>query len=348
MIFNNTECQCRITRTKFVSNLPFNIEVLGCGSGRLMEDKTVLIEENTIVGIEKDGIGVKVGVGARPKLFLNTIKDLNIGVYIVSSDPFIYRNSILNCKAGIISTVFQDFICEPRIKINEIKGHDENGILISGKNNMTIVISNTAIKDNRKAGIRVENSAFARIVNNKISNNLNQGILIVENSNAFIEGNYIYQNIKANIAFGGDSSENTVINNNKIFNSASEGIFIILAARCSITKNEIHGNYDGIICIESVPEISYNNIYRNRNNGVIMLRGSVPDMRQNNIYENEGVGLVFREKSYGPCLKNIVKDNEMDLIVEYKNSDMEKDRFFDINEIGQERRLPQETKCTLI
>lgn len=315
---------------------------------RIKEDKVILIEENTIVGSDRTSIGIKIGVGSRPKLFLNLIKDLSIGVYIISADPFIYRNSISDCKEGVRSTTYRDYICEPRLKINEIKGHQENGILIAGKNNFTVVMNNTAIKDNRKAGIRVEEGAYARIINNKISNNLHQGILIVEKSRAFIESNYIYQNIKANIAFGGEMAENTVIVRNKIFNSASEGIFVILAARCCIMKNEIYGNYDGMIIIESVPEICFNNIFRNRNNGIILLRGSVPDMRNNNIYENEGVGLILREKSYGPFENNTVQDNEMDLVVEYQTPQMEKDNFFDKNVIGEDRKLPQQNKCTLI
>ena len=158
--------------------------------------------------------------------------------------------------------------------------------------------------------------------------------MIVEKCNGFIENNYIYQNYKANIALGGEQSENTTIIRNKIFNSASEGIFIILAGKCSILMNEIYGNYDGVIAIESVPEIAFNNIYRNRNNGVILLRGTEPVLRKNNIYENEGVGLVLREKSYGVTTGNIVKDNEMDLVVEYETPQMETDNFFTTNVFG--------------
>lgn len=348
LIFNTKECQCRISRSKFINNTPINIEVLGCSTPGLMEEKTILIEENAFIGFDKESIGIKAGVASKPKIFLNMIKDLRIGIQVISSDPFIYRNHITDCREGIVTATYQGHLCEARIKINEIRGHQENGILIMGENNNTLVVNNTAIKDNRKAGIRVDKGAFARIINNKISNNLNQGILIVEKSNAFVESNYIFQNIKANIAFGGDQAEDSVILNNKIFNSASEGIFIILSGRCAISKNEIYGNYDGIIAIESLPEISFNNIYKNRNNGVVFLRGAVPDMRNNVVYENEGVGLVLREKSYGPMVKNCIKDNEMDLVVEYQTNELEKDEFFSTNVIGEDRRLPFVSKCALI
>ena len=35
-------------------------------------------------------------------------------------------------------------------------------------------------------------------------------------------------------------------------------------------------------------------------------------------------------------------------VVEYKTVEMEKDNFFEANKIGEERRLPQESKCALI
>ena len=117
------------------------------------DKKTILIEENTIVGRDKEGIGIKIGVGSKPKLFLNLVKNLKIGLYIISADPFIYRNCVTDCRQGIVSTCFHTFICEPRIKINEVTNHLENGILISGYNNYTVVMNNTAIKDNKKAGI---------------------------------------------------------------------------------------------------------------------------------------------------------------------------------------------------
>lgn len=358
LIYNTTETQCRIARSKFIHNMPFNIEVLGCTSVITREDdskvyqnqekKVVLIEENTILGKDNQGIGIKIGVSARPKLFLNLIKKVKEGIRIISADPFIYRNSITDCTFGIVSMTYNDLICEAKIKINEIRNHEENGILVKGVNNFTIIMNNTAIKDNKKAGIKVDQGAYARIISNKISNNHNQGILVVENSNAFIENNYIYQNYKANIALGGSQSENTTVLRNKIFNSASEGIFVIVAGRCSILMNEIYGNYDGIIAIESVPEIAFNSVYRNRNNGIILLRGTETDFRNNQIYENEGVGLILREKSYGNMKRNIIKDNEMDLVVEYDTPQMEKDGFFANNVLGEDIRLPKHSKCALI
>jgi len=49
----------------------------------------------------------------------------------------------------------------------------------------------------------------------------------MESTNAHIEDNNISDNIKANIAFGGNNSVNTIIINNKISGSKNEGIFCI-------------------------------------------------------------------------------------------------------------------------
>lgn len=127
----------------------------------------------------------------------------------------------------------------------------------------------------------------------------------------------MFHNIKANIALGGGLSENTVIIGNKIYESSSEGIFVMLAGPCMIYNNQIYGNYDGIVVLEGVPEISFNHIYKNKNNGLHVLRGSMITMRSNKIFGNEGVGLVLREKSLGVIEKNEIKDNELELAVEY-------------------------------
>jgi len=47
--------------------------------------------------------------------------------------------------------------------------------------------------------------------------NYGQGILLVDSSSGYIEKNDIYQNYKANIAFGGANSADTIILNNLIY-----------------------------------------------------------------------------------------------------------------------------------
>ena len=69
-------------------------------------------------------------------------------------------------------------------------------------------------------------------------------------------------------------------------------------------------------------------------------------MRSNKIFANEGIGLVLREKSLGVIEKNEIKDNELELAVEYPVPGveyLEKD-----NELGKDIRLPQKNRCNLI
>ena len=58
-------------------------------------------------------------------------------------------------------------------------------------------------------------------------------------------------NFKANIAFGGERSEDIVILKNTIHSSRSEGIFILEAGYAWIYNNEVHDNHDGVILYDS-------------------------------------------------------------------------------------------------
>lgn len=67
------------------------------------------------------------------------------------------------------------------------------------------------IANNRRAGVKAIEGAHLSIWENIIKSNFCQGILLVEGTSAHIEQNQINMNYKANIAFGGDRSEDTVI-----------------------------------------------------------------------------------------------------------------------------------------
>lgn len=170
--------------------------------------------------------------------------------------------------------------------------------------------------------------------------------MLVEGSSAFIQGNAVFGNVKANIALGGRRAEDTVIIGNKIFGGSSEGIFVMLCGNCIIYNNHIFENYDGIVVMEATPEISYNEVYDNKNNGIHVLRGSVVTMRVNSVHNNEGIGILMREKAYGEIVDNQAVDNEVDLAVEYYSDWVT--TLVDKNEFSKEVRLPQKESCTLI
>lgn len=86
-----------------------------------------------------------------------------------------------------------------------------------------------------------------------------------------IEMNEISENIKANIALGGVNSLNTCIIRNLISGGRCEGIFVIECGDCWIMHNTISDNNDGIVCMTSLPEISKNEINKNKSNGKFYL-----------------------------------------------------------------------------
>ena len=77
--------------------------------------------------------------------------------------------------------------------------------------NYTKIYRNTMISNNRRAGIKAIEGAKLSICENIIKSNFCQGILLVEGTSAHIEQNDIHLNFKANIAFGGEQSSDTVI-----------------------------------------------------------------------------------------------------------------------------------------
>jgi F-box protein 11 len=109
--------------------------------------------------------------------------------------------------------------------------------LCAGKENFTRIEKNSSIANNRRAGIKAVEGCSISIIKNKINSNFGQGILMVESTSAHIEANEIFTNFKANIAFGGDNSSDTVIYNNKIYSSRSEGIFVIESGFSWIKNN---------------------------------------------------------------------------------------------------------------
>lgn len=113
------------------------------------------------------------------------------------------------------------------------------------------------------AGIKAVDGAVLSIVDNTIMLNFQQGILLVESTYAHIEHNYISQNYKANLAFGGAASADTVIIRNVIRESRAEGIFVIESGFAWIVRNEIIDNADGMVLFDSTPFISGNSIEHN-------------------------------------------------------------------------------------
>jgi parallel beta-helix repeat protein len=161
-------------------------------------------------------------------------------------------------------TVARKFLrCDSIIKLNHIEKNRECGIVCAGANNFTRIERNQSISSNRKAGIKVTECATVSIVENKIFGNFGQGILLIEGTSGHIEKNEIFTNFKANLAFGGAGSSDTVVLNNEIHSGRAEGIFVIESGFALIRKNDIHDNADGVLLYDSAVHLVDNTIHDN-------------------------------------------------------------------------------------
>ena len=156
-----------------------------------------------------------------------------------------------------------------------------------GENNYTRIEKNLKITGNTLAGIKAVDGASIIVVNNiDISGNYGQGILLVESSTGHIEKNTIMKNYKANIAYGGPASSDTVILNNTIRESRAEGIFVIESGFSWIKRNNVIDNADGIILFDSTPHVQGNIIEQNQRSGITCCGSSYPKLEGNEIFGN--------------------------------------------------------------
>ncbi|KRX06053.1 Pectin lyase fold/virulence factor [Pseudocohnilembus persalinus] len=308
-------------------------------------DAQFLIGQNEIRF--NNNYGIQIGIGNKSQIINNEIMQNKCGIEIISAEPYIQGNVIeKNLTNGILASTYDNVRCDGKIVSNvSISQNRENGIMCIGNNNYIQILENNDISYNKKAGLKISEYAHVFVEKNIISKNLGQGILIQETSSGIIENNVIQENIKANIALGGQNSQNSLIINNKIIGGRCEGIFMINACECFIIRNCIEKNNDGIIMITSVPLVQNNIIVYNKNHGIMLMKDSRPQIIQNNIGDNGNVGLYIRDKSCGNIDKNQVQYNSIDLVQEKKHIFL-----YDLlgnNVIIGEKRIPSNYQCNI-
>lgn len=239
-----------------------------------------------------------------------------MGIEVNCADPFIIMNNIhQNYENGIVTIAKKGIRCDGMIQFNKIQKNKDNGILVAGQKNFTKIHKNVTISDNRRAGVKVIEEAHASIICNYIHYNFGQGILLVEGTSAHIEQNNIYTNFKANIAFGGENSNDTVILKNQIYAGRSEGIFIIDSGFSNIYENHIFDNNDGIILFDASPHIFGNKIKDHQRTGIIASGSSFPKIERNEIYGNACTGILVRDNSEAFINKNKIHENYYQLSI---------------------------------
>lgn len=259
-----------------------------------------------------NGIGVRVHKGNRSKIKGCDISYCITGIEVVSADPIILMNRIRqNVENGIVTIAKNYLRCDGTIKLNYIEKNKDNGIMCAGATNFTRIEKNPSISTNRLAGIKVLECGTVSILKNRIFGNFAQGILLVEGTAGHIEQNEIYSNFKANIAFGGEGSGDTVIYNNHIYQSRAEGIFAIEAGFSWIKNNRIHDNNDGIVLFDSSTYISENYINENQRAGIIASGVSFPKIERNSIFGNTTSGVIVRDNSSAMIVNNKVRKSHI-------------------------------------
>jgi F-box protein 11 len=213
------DTEVKVTNTLVKGCKHAGIQILGVSPTPTVE--YCRIEENMAAGIQ-------VCSGNSGEILKNNIVQNNDGIEIISSDPTILKNKIINnYYNGVITRALDSLICQPKIYLNEISSNRLNGVICLGPNNVTRIYDNWVVAYNRMAGIKADSGASIVIRKNTIYKNIQQGILISSTASGFMATNTIYENIKANVALGGNESVNNVLVENKIYGGRCEGIFII-------------------------------------------------------------------------------------------------------------------------
>lgn len=330
ILHSNARCRTTIANTTIQGNGLFGLEVSGDSCAPLLHQ--CLFTHNS-------GSALKITRRSCPQIRENQIKYNEMGICVSNASPVIVGN-IIRYNFGDGVQFLEE--CSARLEANQIY-ENENGVLCSGRLCQPVIEGNLQIAHNRMVGIKVEGAAFPILISNEIFENVRQGVLIVHNSNAKIEKNHIYRNLRANIALG--AGEISILGNT-ITLGRCEGIFILDSSHPMISGNEISQNNDGILAMNSTPEITENEIHDNRRAGVILTGTSEATVTGNHIRNNALVGLLVREQSKLIALSNEFVGGETPISCMAKDG-VDSDRVRRDNVIVGEAQLPL-GRCSLI
>ncbi|CAI2362925.1 unnamed protein product [Moneuplotes crassus] len=232
---------------------------------------------------------IVIGTGVSAMISKNNLYSDKMGVVILNSKSTVYDNKIKKShEDGIqVRCLGQEHVCCPTIKDNEICESNGNGILIEGDNANPKILNNI-VDNNKKCGVILKDCAqIDTFKKNSIRKNYTQGVLIVEGCSAIIEDNTISMNLKANIAYGGQGSQNTKIINNVVSGSVAEGIFVVEGHENTvIVDNKVEKNKDGIVLYNSKGSCKDNTIRENQRSGILVGGQTSADISNNILAAN--------------------------------------------------------------
>ena len=183
---------------------------------------------------------------------------------------------------------------------------------------------------------------------NSIKENGMQGILIEDTASAYIIYNTLEKNVRANIAYGGSSSQDTVIIRNCIKESYEEGIYISKGGYSLITDNTIMENMDGIIMKNASPNLMNNRIKNNKKCGIYLLGDSFPHISRNFLENNILCGLFMGDNSYGIIKENTIHSSYMQFAIQGLEEERLKELMAENEVIGSYECIDKRSLCTLL
>lgn len=334
IIDNKPSQSTMISESAIVNNTKFGIL---CKN----QDAAAVVQHNKIM--QNEGPGILIIDGNISKIKENEIKYNEVGIEVLDSSPHIIKNKV-RCNFGNgINAKTTTMISTVKINGNQIY-ENENGICLKGDNLRAIIEENPFIGNNRKAGIRLEESAEADIISNDIYENICQGILLVTQTSANIEKNKIYGNLRANIALG---LGKTRIQENRIYKGRCEGVFLFESVNCQIISNEIYENNDGILAVDGSIEINNNSIHDNKRTGITLAGNGECILRENEVFRNSACGFNIRDSIFATLMGNKGFENPIQICVlsdkEHNIPSLRKD-----NEWKGEVQLPLPSYCNLL
>ena len=305
------------------------------------QDAAAVIQHNKIM--QNEGPGIMIIDGNVSKIKENEIKYNEVGIEVMDSSPLILKNKIrCNFGNGIIARTV-NFNSTVKISGNQIY-ENENGICLNGDKMKALIEDNPFVGNNRKAGIKLDESAEADIIGNDIYENICQGVLLVTNTSATIEKNRIYGNLRANVALG---MGKTKISENRIYKGRCEGIFLFESSNAVIGSNEIYENNDGILSVDGSIEIANNSIHDNKRTGITLAGNGECHLNENEVFRNNACGFNIRDQVFANLTGNkgfenpiqicILSEKEFDIPAVKKN-----------NEWRGEIQIPLPNYCQLL
>jgi parallel beta-helix repeat protein len=297
---------------------------------------------NNIIA-NNDEVGIYLYSCSKNNILNNSIYNNMMGIKVSSSNNNTIFNNILynNSQDGIEIEASSQYNI---ISNNSIYNNSYSGIVAYTSCNKNVISNNTIYK-NTFDGIRVFSFFNNTIIGNKIYKNNDNGINLDTSNNNIIIDNTIFENGNYGISMGTQTADNIIANNtifnsqwggirvenvnsyrnifanNTIYNITQVGLWIIQSNNTAI--NNTIFDCDTGIYLDNVAfcNISFNRIYNNVENGVLLGYAYNNTLLNNFLYNNGQDGISAHDSLNNTFSQNTLYNNSQSGIYLYHSSD---------------------------